>query len=123
VAGITLWILGEELGNLYWVQLRTTAVDTHVTKMLALAYEDRLRVTMICGTMLSVHTTYPLCGWARSEASKCDTKPVGGLSIDAGGGGADLTFPEMQERLHSPGATSCGRMRPRSEKAGWYQSY
>jgi hypothetical protein len=31
-----------------------------VTKMLASAIEDRLRVTMISGTMLSVHTTYPL---------------------------------------------------------------
>jgi hypothetical protein len=35
-------------------------MDTHVMKMLASAYEDRLRVTMICGTMLSVHTTYTL---------------------------------------------------------------
>jgi hypothetical protein len=63
-----------------------------MTKMLALSYEDRLRVTMICGTKLSLHTIYPLCGWARSGASKCGTKPVGGSSINAGGGGADLTF-------------------------------
>jgi hypothetical protein len=40
--------------------LWTIAVETHVTKMLTLAIEDRMRVTMICGTMLSVHTTYPL---------------------------------------------------------------
>jgi hypothetical protein len=61
-----------------------------VTKMLAPAYEDRLRVTMISGTMLSVHTTYLLCGWARCGASKYGTKPIGGSSIGAGGGGADL---------------------------------
>jgi hypothetical protein len=28
--------------------------------------------------------------------------------MGVGGGGTDLTFPEMQGRLHSPGATSCG---------------
>jgi hypothetical protein len=44
------------------MQLQTTAVETHATKMLASATEDRMRETMICGTMLSVHTTYPLCG-------------------------------------------------------------
>jgi hypothetical protein len=73
--------------------------------------------------MLSVHTTYPLYGWARSRANKCSTKPVGGSSIGAGGGGADLTFPETQGRLHNPKATSCGRMHPRSGKAGWYGGY
>jgi hypothetical protein len=36
------------------------------TKMLASAYEDHLRVTMICGTMLSMHTTYTLCRWVQS---------------------------------------------------------
>jgi hypothetical protein len=45
------------------VHLRTIAVETHVMKMLASAVEDSVRVTMICGTMLSVHTTYALCGW------------------------------------------------------------
>jgi hypothetical protein len=83
-------------------------VDTHVTKLLAPAYKDWLRVTMISGTMLSMHTTYPLCEWARSRASKYSTKPVGGSSIGAGGGGADLTSPKTQGRLHSPGATSLG---------------
>jgi hypothetical protein len=106
------------------VQLCTTAVETHVTKMLASVIEDRMRVTMICGTMLSVHTTYPLCGWARSGTSMCGTKPVGGSSIGAGGGGTDLTFPEAlpetQWRLHNPGVTSRGRMRPRPGKVGWY---
>jgi hypothetical protein len=71
------------------------------------------------GIMISVHTIYPLCVWVWSEASKCGTKPLGGSSIDEGGGGDDLTFPEMQGSLHSPGATSCGRMRPRPRKAGW----
>jgi hypothetical protein len=89
-------------------------------KMLVSAVEDSVRVTMICGSMLSVHTTYPLCGWVRSGASKCGTKLVGGSSISAGGGGADLMFPEMQGRLHSPGATSCERMHPRPGKTGWY---
>jgi hypothetical protein len=51
---------------------------------------------MICGTMLNVHTTYPLCGWVHHKANKCGTKPVEGSSIGAGGGGADLTSPEMQ---------------------------
>jgi hypothetical protein len=64
-------------------------------KMLVSAIEDRVRVAMIYGTMLSVHTIYPLCGWAQSGASKCSTKPVGGSNIDVGGGGADLMFPEM----------------------------
>ena len=59
-----------------------------------------------------MHTTYPLCGRIRSEASKCGTKPVGGYGISAGGGGVDLAFPESQVRLHSPGATSHGRTRP-----------
>jgi hypothetical protein len=100
------------------VQLRTIAVDTHVTKMLASASKDRVSGPG-GGTMLSVHTTYPLCGWVQSGASTCGTKPIGGLSIGAGGGGADLTFPETQGQLHSPGATSCRRIRPRAEKAGW----
>jgi hypothetical protein len=47
-----------------------------VTKMLASAIESRVRVTMVSGTMLSVHTTYPLYGWVWSRASKCGTKPV-----------------------------------------------
>jgi hypothetical protein len=89
-------------------------------KMLASATEDWVRVTMICGTKLSVHTTYPLCRWARSGASKYGTKLVGGWSIGAGGGAADLTSPETQGRLHNLGATSCGRMRPRPGKAKWY---
>jgi hypothetical protein len=89
-----------------------------VTKMFTSAIEDRVRVTMICGTM---HV--PLCGWAQSGVSKCGIKPVGGSSIAAGGGGADLTFPETQGRLHNPEATSCGRMRPRPGKTGWYRGY
>jgi hypothetical protein len=101
------------------MQLRTVAVATHMMKMLASANEDRVRVTMISGTMLSVHTTSPLRGWAQSKASKYSTKPVGGSSIGAGEGGADLTFPETQGRLHNPGVTSRGRMRPRPGKAGW----
>jgi hypothetical protein len=101
------------------VQLRTIAVETHVTKMLASAIEDQLSVTMISGTMLSMHTTYPLCGWVWSGASKCGTKLVGGSSIGAGGGGANVMSPEIQGRLHSPGVTSCGRMFLRPGKAGW----
>jgi hypothetical protein len=92
-----------------------------VTKMLASAIEDRVRVTMICGTMLSVHTTYPLCGWVRSGASKCGAKPVGGSSIGAGGGGTDLTSSETQGRLHSSWVTSRERMPPRPRKTGWYR--
>jgi hypothetical protein len=56
-----------------------------VMKMLTSAYEDQLRVTMICGTILSVHTTYPLCGRIWSGASGSGTKPVGGSIIGAGG--------------------------------------
>jgi hypothetical protein len=98
-------------------------VDTHVTKMLASAYKDRLRVTMICRTILSVHITYPLCGWVRSRASKCGTKLVGGSSIGAAGEDADLTFSETQRRIHSLGAIFCGRMRLRPRKSGWYRGY
>jgi hypothetical protein len=102
------------------VQLQTFVVDTYVTKMLVSVGKDRVSGPGD-GTMISVHTTYPLCGWVRSEASKCGTKPVGGSSISEGEGGADLTFPKTQGRLHSPGVTSCGRMRPRPGKAGWYR--
>ena len=59
---------------------------------------------------MSVHTTYPLCGWIQSEASKHGAKPVGGCSIGAGGAGVDLTFPDSRDSwesysrwLHSPG--------------------
>jgi len=72
---------------------------------------------------VSVHTTYPLCGWIRSEASKRGAKPVGGCSIGAGGAGVDLTFPDSRDSwesysrwLHSPGATSCERTRPNPGK-------
>jgi hypothetical protein len=41
-------------------QSRTTVVDTLLTKMPASAVKDRVRVTMTCGNLLSVHTTYPL---------------------------------------------------------------
>jgi hypothetical protein len=87
-------------------------------KMLALASKDRVSGPGD-GTMISVRTTYPLCGQVRCGASKCGTKLVGGLSIGAGGGGTNLTFLETQGRLHNSRATSCGRMRPRSEKAEW----
>jgi hypothetical protein len=42
------------------VQWWTTVVDTFLTKMPASAVKDRVRVTMTCGNLLSVHTTYPL---------------------------------------------------------------
>jgi hypothetical protein len=42
------------------VQSRTTVVETHMTKMPASVVKDRVRVTMTCGNMISVHTTYPL---------------------------------------------------------------
>jgi hypothetical protein len=42
------------------VQSRTTVVDTLLTEMPASAIKDRVRVTMTCGNLLSVHTTYPL---------------------------------------------------------------
>jgi hypothetical protein len=99
------------------VQSQTTAVDTHGTKKLASASKDQDNGPSD-GTMLSVHTTYPLCRWVRHDASKYGTKLVGGSSIGARGGGADLTFPETQGRLHSPRAISCGRMCPRPGKAG-----
>jgi hypothetical protein len=100
------------------VQSRTAAVDTHGTKKQSSASKDRDSGPGD-GTMLSVHTTYPLCGWVQHKASKYGTKPVGGLSIGVEGRGADLTFLEMQGKLHSPGVTSCGRMCPRPGKAGW----
>jgi hypothetical protein len=43
-----------------WVQSRTTVVETLLTKMPASAVKDQVRVTMTCGNLLSVHTTYPL---------------------------------------------------------------
>jgi hypothetical protein len=42
------------------VQSWTTMVDTLLMKMLASVVKDRVRVTMTCGNLLSVHTTYPL---------------------------------------------------------------
>jgi hypothetical protein len=76
-------------------------------KMLASAIEDRVQVTMICRTMLSVHTTYPLCGWVQSGTSKCGTKPVGGLSISAGGGGCHTRFIKNINRaiIYAPGSS------------------
>jgi hypothetical protein len=50
----------EELGHPSRVQSRTIMVETLMTKMPASAVKDRVRVTMTCGNMLSVHTTYPL---------------------------------------------------------------
>jgi hypothetical protein len=85
------------------MQLRTSAVDTHAMKILALAYEDRLIETMICGTVLCVHTTYTLCGWARSEASKCGTKMVGGSSIGAGEEVLTLSSPRRKGGFTVPG--------------------
>jgi hypothetical protein len=42
------------------VQSRTTVVETLLMKMPTSAVKDRVRVTMTCGNLLSVHTTYPL---------------------------------------------------------------
>ena len=70
-----------------------------------------------------MHTTYPLCRWIRSEASKRGAKPVGRCSISAGEAGVDLTFPNSRDSwesysrwLHSLGATSCERTRPNPGK-------
>ena len=48
-----------------------------------------------------MHTTYPLCGWIRSEANKRGAKPVVGCSISAGGAGVDLTFPDSRDSWES----------------------
>jgi hypothetical protein len=56
-------ILAHSMEYLWWVQLvgyLVEVLEMYTTKMPALAIEDRVRVTMISGTMLSVHTTYPL---------------------------------------------------------------
>jgi hypothetical protein len=50
----------EVLGHPSREQSRTTMVEMHMMKMPASAVKDRVRVTMTCGNMLSVHTTYPL---------------------------------------------------------------
>jgi hypothetical protein len=50
----------EVLGHPSRVQSRTTVVETHMTKMPASAVKEQVRVTMTCGNMLSMHTTYPL---------------------------------------------------------------
>ena len=91
--------------------------------MLTPAYKEPVGVTMISGTFVSMHTTYPLCGWIRSKASKRGAKPVGGCSISARGAGVDLAFPDLRDSresysrwLHSPGATSCERTRPNPRK-------
>ena len=120
---VDMWIL-ELFGGLYLYgcQRRTIMVDASLTKMLALASKERA-IGFGDKTMLSMHTTYPLCGWIRSEASKRGAKPVGGCSISAGGAGVDLTFPDSRDSwesysrwLHSPGATSCERTRPNPGK-------
>ena len=61
---------------LYGCQRRTIMVDASLTKMLALASKERA-IGFGDKTMLSMHTTYLLCGWIWSQASKCGTKPVG----------------------------------------------
>jgi hypothetical protein len=60
VAGMALVTYLRCLRHPLRVQSRTTMVDTLLTKMPASAVKDRVRVTMTCGNMLSVHTTYPL---------------------------------------------------------------
>jgi hypothetical protein len=60
VAGTVLVTCLRCLGHPLRVQLRTTVVDTLLTKMPASVVKDRVRVTMTCGNLLSVHTTYPL---------------------------------------------------------------
>jgi hypothetical protein len=50
----------EVLGHPSRVESRTTVVEMHMTKMPGSAVKDRVRVTITCGNMLSVHTTYPL---------------------------------------------------------------
>jgi hypothetical protein len=60
VAGTVLVTYLRCLGHPLRVQLRTTVVDMLLTKMPAPADKDRVRVTMTCGNLLSVHTTYPL---------------------------------------------------------------
>jgi hypothetical protein len=60
VAGTVLVTRLRCLGHPLRVRLRTTVVDTLLTKMPAPADKDWVRVTMTCGILLSVHTTYPL---------------------------------------------------------------
>jgi hypothetical protein len=60
VAGTALVTCLRSLRHPLRVQLWTTVVDTLLTKMPASAVKDRVSVTMICGNLLSVHTTYPL---------------------------------------------------------------
>jgi hypothetical protein len=60
VAGTVLVTCLRCLGRPSRVQSRTTVVDTLLAKMPAPADKDRVRVTMTCGNLLSVHTTYPL---------------------------------------------------------------
>jgi hypothetical protein len=55
-----LGYMDEVLGHPSRVLSRTTVVETLMMKMPASAVKDRVRVTMTCGNMLSVHTTYPL---------------------------------------------------------------
>jgi hypothetical protein len=42
------------------VQSRATVVEMLLMKMPASAVKDRVRVTVTCGNLLSVHTSYPL---------------------------------------------------------------
>ena len=76
-------------------------------------------VTMICGTLSDVHTTYPLCGWTQSELATRVTRPISRMGIIVRGrfsAGVALAsrYPEWQKggKLHNPGTTSCGRRHP-----------
>jgi hypothetical protein len=60
VAGTVLVTRLRCWGHPLRVQSRTTVVETLLTKMPTSAIKDRVRVTMTCGNLLSVHTTYPL---------------------------------------------------------------
>jgi hypothetical protein len=51
VAGTVLAMCLRCWGHPLRVQLRTTVVDTPLTKMPAPADKDRVRVTMTCGTL------------------------------------------------------------------------
>ena len=110
----------KERLDLLWVPLADHCGGLR-EEMLAPARKD------ICGNydlwdFVNVHTTYPLCGWTRSELAMRVTRAVSRMCIIVRGrfsAGVVLALgnPEWQKgrKPHNSRATSCEGMHPNLE--------
>ena len=71
-----LW-RGESCYGCLW---QTSAMDCSSRRCLPWLVRT-YAVTMICGTLSNMHTTYPLCGWTRSKLAMHVTRSVSRMGI------------------------------------------